>query len=64
MQNVLLCIQTGKTLSDPNAMRFETEEFYVKSADEMAALFKGHEEVSALPLLLRSAVMLNSSSAI
>lgn len=44
MQNVLLCIQTGKTLSDPNAMRFETEEFYVKSADEMAALFKGHEE--------------------
>ena len=44
MQNVLLCIQTGKTLSDPNAMHFETEEFYVKSADEMAALFKGHEE--------------------
>lgn len=44
MQNVLLCIQTGKTLDEPNGMRFETEEFYVKSAEEMSALFKGHEE--------------------
>ena len=44
MQNVLLCIQTGKTLDEPNGMKFETEEFYVKSADEMAELFKGHEE--------------------
>ncbi|WP_455530276.1 DNA polymerase III subunit alpha, partial [Ruminococcus sp.] len=44
MQNVLICIQTGKTLDDPNALKFETDEFYVKSADEMAELFKGHEE--------------------
>lgn len=44
MQNVLLCIQTGKTLDEPNPMRFETDEFYVKSAEEMAELFKGHEE--------------------
>ena len=44
MQNVLLCIQTGKTLDEPNGMRFETSEFYVKSAEEMAELFKGHEE--------------------
>ncbi|MBR5683728.1 MAG: DNA polymerase III subunit alpha [Ruminococcus sp.] len=44
MQNVLLCIQTGKTLDDPNGMKFGTDEFYVKSADEMAELFKGHEE--------------------
>ena len=44
MQNVLLCIQTGKTLEEPNGMSFETDEFYVKSADEMADLFKGHEE--------------------
>jgi DNA polymerase-3 subunit alpha len=35
----LLCIQTGKTMSDPNRMRFSTEEFYVKSAEEMAAAF-------------------------
>ncbi|MBQ9899406.1 MAG: DNA polymerase III subunit alpha, partial [Ruminococcus sp.] len=46
-QNILLCIQTGKTLGEPNGMSFETDEFYVKSADEMAALFKGHEEALA-----------------
>lgn len=44
MQNVLLCIQTGKVLGEPNGISFETEEFYVKSSDEMAALFRGHEE--------------------
>ena len=44
MQNVLICIQTGKTLDEPNPLKFETPEFYVKSADEMAELFKGHEE--------------------
>ena len=44
IQNILICIQTGKTLDDPNALRFETEEFFVKSAEEMAELFKGHEE--------------------
>jgi DNA polymerase III subunit alpha len=35
----LLCIQTGSTLADPNRWRFSTEEFYVKSADEMARVF-------------------------
>lgn len=44
IQNVLLCIQTGKILGEPNAISFETEEFYLKSADEMASLFPGHEE--------------------
>ena len=38
-QDVLLCIQTGKTLEDENRMRFETEEFYVKSEEEMRKLF-------------------------
>jgi DNA polymerase-3 subunit alpha len=37
---VLLCIQTGKTISDPTRMRYPTEEFYVKSAEEMKGLFK------------------------
>ncbi|HLO24853.1 MAG TPA: PHP domain-containing protein, partial [Geobacteraceae bacterium] len=32
---VLLCIQTGKTMSEPTRMRFSTEEFYVKSPGEM-----------------------------
>ena len=36
----LLCIQTGTTMSDPNRWRFSTNEFYLKSADEMGAVFK------------------------
>ncbi|MEO5761472.1 MAG: DNA polymerase III subunit alpha, partial [Vicinamibacteria bacterium] len=38
---VLLCIGTGKKLADPNRFAFETDEFYVKSGEEMEALF-GH----------------------
>ncbi len=44
MQDVLLCVQTGKTVDDENRMRFETEEFYLKSEDEMAELFPGQQE--------------------
>ena len=44
MQDVLLCVQTGKTVDDPNRMRFETEEFYLKSEQEMAALFPNQPE--------------------
>ena len=44
MQDVLLCVQTGKTVDDENRMRFETEEFYLKSEEEMAALFPGQSE--------------------
>ena len=36
----LLCIQTGTTMSDPSRWKFSTNEFYVKSADEMRAVFK------------------------
>ena len=36
---VLLCIQTGKTMSDPTHMRFSADEFYVKTPEEMAAAF-------------------------
>ena len=39
MQDTLICIQTGKLLEDENRMRFETDEFYVKSEEEMRALF-------------------------
>ena len=38
-QKVLLCIQTGKTLDDANRMRMDTRQLYVKSEDEMRALF-------------------------
>ncbi len=44
MQNVLLCIQINKIVGEPNGMGFETDEFYVKSADEMRALFDGHDD--------------------
>ncbi|MBT1076856.1 DNA polymerase III subunit alpha [Geobacter grbiciae] len=36
---VLLCIQTGKTMNDSARMRFSTDEFYVKTPEEMAAAF-------------------------
>jgi DNA polymerase III subunit alpha len=39
-QEVLLCIQTGKTMSDANRMRFATDQFYFKTAEEMAQLFR------------------------
>lgn len=38
-QDVLLCIQTGKTVNDSDRMRFETDEFYLKSEEEMRELF-------------------------
>ena len=37
---VLLCIQTGKKMSDPDRMRFDTDELYVKSPEEMSEYFK------------------------
>ena len=40
VHDVLLCIQTGKTVHDTDRLKFETDEFYFKSASEMAALFK------------------------
>ncbi len=39
VQDALLCIQTGKTLDDENRMKFQTSEFYLKSAQEMSNLF-------------------------
>jgi DNA polymerase III subunit alpha len=39
-QEVLLCIQTGKTMSDPQRMRFATDQFYFKTAEEMAQVFR------------------------
>ena len=38
-QEVLMCIQTGKTLSDPGRMKMTTRQLYVKSEEEMRALF-------------------------
>ena len=41
---ILLCIQTGKTLDDEQKMEFQTNEFYFKSQDEMYELFEDDEE--------------------
>ena len=45
--DVLLCIQTGKTMEDPNRMRFNSDDYYLKSAEEMAALFPEYPEAMA-----------------
>ncbi len=39
MQKVLLCIQTNTTVDEPTDMAFETDEFYIKSEEEMRSLF-------------------------
>ncbi|MCC7102622.1 MAG: DNA polymerase III subunit alpha [Fimbriimonadaceae bacterium] len=57
MHDVLLCIGTGALVSDDRRLRFETNEFYLKSADEMAALFPDVPE--ALGNSLRIAEMCN-----
>ena len=44
MQDVLLCIQTGKTVDEENRMKFQTEEFYLKSEDELRELFPNCDE--------------------
>ena len=45
-QDVLMCIQTGKTVSEAERMRFETQEFYLKSEEEMRALFPERPEAA------------------
>ena len=44
MQDVLLCIQTGKTVDDENRMKFQTQEFYLKSEEELRSLFPNCDE--------------------
>ena len=47
---VLLCLQTGAKLSDPDRWRFATDEFYLKSAQEMRRVFEELPEVCATTL--------------
>ncbi|MGN1004880.1 MAG: DNA polymerase III subunit alpha, partial [Aristaeellaceae bacterium] len=44
MQEVLMCIQTGKTLQDENRMRMNTDQLYVKSEEEMLRVFPNFRE--------------------
>ena len=42
--DVLLCVGTGNNIDTPNRMKFETDDFWLKSAAEMAALFPDHRD--------------------
>ncbi len=45
-QDVLMCIQTNKTVDDPNRMKLEPAEFYIKSTEEMRSLFPNLPEAA------------------
>ena len=45
--DVLLCIQTGKTVDDENRMRYEPRNFYIRSTEEMETLFAGYPDAVA-----------------
>jgi DNA polymerase-3 subunit alpha len=40
----LLCVQSGSTLNDPNRFKFDADEFYLKSPEQMRQLFRDHPE--------------------
>ena len=42
---ILLCVQTAGSMNDPNRFKFDTQEFYIKSAEEMNRTFAEHPEV-------------------
>jgi len=46
-QDVMVCIQTGKSINDTNRLKFHGNQFFVKSAAEMAKVFQGYERVLA-----------------
>ncbi|HEU5438121.1 MAG TPA: DNA polymerase III subunit alpha [Ktedonobacterales bacterium] len=54
-QDVLLCVQTGKTLDDPKRMKFDSSEYYLKTPAEMARLFP------ELPEALKNSVRIAES---
>ena len=44
MQHVLICIQTNRTVDEEGGLEFSTEEFYIKSQDEMETLFSAYPD--------------------
>src|SRR5213078_3533000 len=51
-QDVMVCIQTGKSIQEPNRMKFEGTGFYVKSHDEMYRVFKDSPDVLSRTLAI------------
>lgn len=45
VQDVLMCVQMGKLVDDPNRLRFPCDEFYLKTGDEMLSLFPNNPEL-------------------
>ncbi|MBO7527921.1 MAG: DNA polymerase III subunit alpha [Clostridia bacterium] len=43
-QDILMCLQMQKTIDDPNRLKFDTEEFYYKTYDEMLEALPGYED--------------------
>ncbi|HKR82777.1 MAG TPA: DNA polymerase III subunit alpha, partial [Terriglobales bacterium] len=51
-QDVMVCIQTGKSIQDPNRMKFQGTDFYVKSHEEMYQVFKDAPDVLSRTLAI------------
>jgi len=47
MQDVLMCVQMGKTVDDPDRLKLPCDEFYLRTGDEMAELFADHPDAIA-----------------
>ena len=52
----LLCVQSASTLDDPNRFKFDSEEFYLKTAAQMRHLFRDHPEACDNTLLIAERV--------
>ena len=62
-QKILVCIQTGRTVNDPSDMEFQTDEFYVKSLEEMRRAIPAVDGALKTRCASPSAAMWSSSSA-
>lgn len=56
-QDILICVGTNTNINDPKRLKHETDQFYLKSPDEMAMLF--HDHLEALQNTMRIAEMCN-----
>ncbi len=64
MQDVLMCVQMGKTVDDPDRLKFDTNEFYLKTLDEMRVFLGGYEEAlqNTLEIAAKCDVVIASKS--
>ena len=62
VHDILLCINTGRKFDDPNRMRFENDQFHVRSPEEMYEALPGHEEALATSVRIAELVEDNYKS--